>query len=202
MVLELLVPICKRKKWHPQPQLLSTRGVPPCSSWGCRQIFHRSFPSLVRLNLSLTDAGTLLVPPSSTTEVGWKCTRGRPDVIPKWFISLPPRPLISFVLFLWCHPGCNSSFLEYFPSWDYQGKHPSYVCLCTFLRIVLTGVKAMSHKEANNNQDVPPELHHASVCDSKRRGGGSASEEKVIFVPELLGPILIVYFYRFHKRNI
>ena len=73
----------------------------------------------------------------------------------------------------------NSSFLEYFPSWDYQGKHPSYVCLCTFLRIVLTGVKAMSHKEANNNQDVPPELHHASVCDSKRRGGGSASEEKV-----------------------
>ena len=35
---------------------------------------------------------------------------------------------------------------------------------------------------------------------SKRGGGGLASEEKVIFVFELLGPILPVHFHSFHKR--
>ena len=62
VVLELLAPICKRKKQHPQPWLLSTGDVPPCYRCGCRQTFHQSFPSLVRLSLSLSDAGILLVP--------------------------------------------------------------------------------------------------------------------------------------------
>ena len=35
--------------------------------------------SLARLSLSLTDMGALLDPPGSTTEVGWRCTRDRPD---------------------------------------------------------------------------------------------------------------------------
>ena len=52
-----------RKKHHPQPWLLSTGDVPLCFRWGCRQTFRRSFPSLVGLSLSLTDAGILLVPP-------------------------------------------------------------------------------------------------------------------------------------------
>ena len=50
-----------------------------------RQTFHQSFPSLVRLSLSLTDAGAVLVPSGSTTEVGWRCTRCRPDGIPDLF---------------------------------------------------------------------------------------------------------------------
>ena len=78
--LELLTPICKREKsdqYH-----LSTGGVPPCSRWGCRQTVHQSFSFLVRLSLSLTVSGATLVPPRSTTETGWGCTRGRPDGIP------------------------------------------------------------------------------------------------------------------------
>ena len=42
--LELLAPICKREK--SDQQHLSTRGIPLCSRWGCRQTFHQSFPSL------------------------------------------------------------------------------------------------------------------------------------------------------------
>ena len=70
------------------------------------------------------------------------------------------------------------------------------MCLCTFLNTVLTAVEAVSHKGVNNHHDV------LSECDTKRGGGGLASKEKVIFVPELLGPILPVHFHRFHKRNI
>ena len=53
----------------------------------------------------------------------------------------------------------------------------------------------------NNNQDVPSEYHHASICDSKRGGRELASEERVIFVLELLGPILPVHFHRFHREQ-
>ena len=84
--LELLTPICKREKsdqYH-----LSTGGVPPCSRWGCRQTVHQSFSFLVRLSLSLTVSGATLVPPRSTTETGWGCTRGRPDGIPTWSPAL------------------------------------------------------------------------------------------------------------------
>ena len=49
-----------------------------------------------------------------------------------------------------------------------------------FLSTVLTIVEMVSHKEMNNNQDVPTECHHVSICDSKRSYGGLASEEKVI----------------------
>ena len=70
------------------------------------------------------------------------------------------------------------------------------------LSTLLTSVEVVSHKDMNNNQDVPSECHHASICDSKRGGRGLASEEKVIFVLKLLGPILPVPFHRFHKRNI
>ena len=97
----------ERKKQHPQSRLLSIQSVPPCSRWGCKQTFHQSFPSLVRLSLSLTDAGTLLVPCGSATEAGWRCTTGRPDGIPNWFSSIPTRPSIWFFPFLWCLPGCK-----------------------------------------------------------------------------------------------
>ena len=42
--LELLAPICKKGKRDQHH--LSTRSIPPCSRWGCRQTFHQSFPSL------------------------------------------------------------------------------------------------------------------------------------------------------------
>ena len=70
-----------------------------------------------------------------------------------------------------------------------------------FLSTILTTVEMVSHK-GMNGQDVPSECHHASICDSKRGGRGLASEEKVIFVLELLGPILPDHFHRFHKRTI
>ena len=54
-------------------------------------------------------------------------------------------------------------------------------------------VEVVSHKGMNNNQDVPSECHHISICDSKRGGDGPASEKKMIFVLELLRPILPVH---------
>ena len=54
----------------------------------------------------------------------------------------------------------------------------------------------------NNNKDGPSGHHQASICDTKRDGGGSASEEKVILILKLLGPILPVHIHRFHKRNV
>ena len=78
--LQLLAPICKTEK--SEQRHLSTGGVSPCSRWGCRQILHQSFPSLVGLCLSLTDAVISLVPPGSTTKTGWRYTSSRPDGIP------------------------------------------------------------------------------------------------------------------------
>ena len=72
------------------------------------------------------------------------------------------------------------------------------MCLCSFLSTVLTAVEMVSHKGINSNEDVPSECHQASNVIAK----GLASEEKVIFVLELLGSILPAHFYRFHKRNI
>ena len=83
VVLELLAPIYKKEKSIMYScSFLSPGGVPHCSRWGCSQNFHLSFPVLVGLSLSLTDAGALLSPPGSTTEVGWRCIRGRPNSIP------------------------------------------------------------------------------------------------------------------------
>ena len=105
VVLELLAPICKREKSNIYScGFLSTGGIPPCSRWGHIQTFHLSFPFLVGLSLSLTDTSALLVPPSSITEVGWRCIRGRPNGIPDWF-SVPYHQDLWFALFLWCHPG-------------------------------------------------------------------------------------------------
>ena len=61
MRLGFLAPICNREKKKSDKCHLSTGGVPPCSRWGCRQTLHRSFPSLVGLSLSLTDAGVILI---------------------------------------------------------------------------------------------------------------------------------------------
>ena len=61
--------LCKREKKSDQHPL-STAAVPPCSRWGCRQNLHQSFSFLVRLSLSFTDTGDILVPPHSTTEMG------------------------------------------------------------------------------------------------------------------------------------
>ena len=67
---------------------------------GGSQTFHQSFASLVELSLSLTNGGNLLIPvslPCSTIEVGWRCTRGRPDRHPKLiYSSLPLRPWLDF----------------------------------------------------------------------------------------------------------
>ena len=78
--LELLAPICKREK--SDQCHLSAGGVSPCSRWGCRQTLHQSFSFLVGFSLSLTDIGNILIPPGSTTETGWGCTKGRSDGIP------------------------------------------------------------------------------------------------------------------------
>ena len=65
------------------------------------------------------------------------------------------------------------------------------MCPCAFLSAVLTTVEMVSHKGMKKKpQDVPSECHHASIYDSRRGSGGLASEEKVIFVLKLLGPIL------------
>ena len=86
VILELLAPICKiEKSGIHSCNFFPTGSVPSCSRWGCTLTLHQSFPSLVRLSLSLTDASTVLVPPSSTAEVGWRRARGRPDGIPDWF---------------------------------------------------------------------------------------------------------------------
>ena len=87
-----------------------------------------------------------------------------------------------------------------FPKLVLLGEASYYVCLCTFLSTVLTAVEMVSHKGMNNNQEVPSEGHHASICDGKRGGGGLASEEKVIFLLKLLGPILPVHFHRLHRK--
>ena len=100
-------------------------------------------------------------------------------------------------------PGVEqSSFPKMFAKLGLLGEASVFMCLCAFLSTVLTEVEAESHRGMNNNQDVPSECLHARICDSKRGGGGLASKEKVIFVLELLGPILPVHFHRFHKRSI
>lgn len=44
VVLELLAPICKREKSSTQCHtFFPTGGIPPCSRWGWRQVFHLSF---------------------------------------------------------------------------------------------------------------------------------------------------------------
>ena len=54
----------------------------------------------------------------------------------------------------------------------------------------------------NKNQYFSSEHHHISISDSKRDGEGLASEEKVIFVLELLGPVLPAHSHRFQRKNI
>ena len=95
MVLELLAPICKREK----SGIHSHGFFPPKASFpaldGGVDRLYQSFPSLVRISLSLTDVGILLVPPGSITEVGWRCPRVglmHPRLISS---SLPPRHLFD-----------------------------------------------------------------------------------------------------------
>ena len=79
--LELLAPICKREKKRPAPFFLLEASLPALDG-GVDRLDTKSFSFLVGLSLSLTDAGIMLVPPTSTTEMGWGCIRGRPDGIP------------------------------------------------------------------------------------------------------------------------
>ena len=57
----------------------------------------------------------------------------------------------------------QSSFSRMFPGGleggklGHLGKHPSFMCPCTFPIAVLTAVEVVSHKGMNNNQDVPSE---------------------------------------------
>ena len=83
VVLELLAPICKREK----SGIYRCGFFPPAASLpaldgGVDRRYTKSFSFLVGLSLSLTDAGAVLVPPGSTTEMRWGCTRGRLDSIP------------------------------------------------------------------------------------------------------------------------
>ena len=106
--------------------------------------------------------------------------QGRPDGIPDWFFVPYHQDLCLICLFLWCCPGRSRvAFLECFPSQDYYEKHPFHVCLSTFLSTVLTAVDMTSHKGMHNNQGVPSECHHTSICDSKTDCGRLPSEEKV-----------------------
>ena len=79
--LELLAPICKREKKRPRPFFLPEAPLPALDG-GVDRRYTKSFSFLVGLSLSLTDAGAVLVPPGSTTKMGWGCTRGRLDSIP------------------------------------------------------------------------------------------------------------------------
>ena len=96
--LELLAPICKRKKatsaiFLPEASL-------PALDGGVDRRYTKSFSFLVGLSLSLTNAGTVLVPPGSTTKMGWGCTGV--DLM----ASLLDVQLFTFHLAcLCCHPG-------------------------------------------------------------------------------------------------
>ena len=99
-------------------------------------------------------------------------------------------------------PGLDqSSFLRMFPKLGLLGEASIFHVPMHIPEYSPDAVEMVGHKGINNNQDVPSECHHTSICDSKRGGGQSASEEKVIFVLKLLGPILPVHFHRFHKKN-
>ena len=79
--LELLAPICKREKKVTSAIFLPEASLPALDGSVDRR-YTKSFSFLVGLSLSLTDAGAVLVPPGSTTKMGWGCIRGRPDSIP------------------------------------------------------------------------------------------------------------------------
>ena len=78
--LELLAPICKREK-SDQGHFLPEASLPALDG-GVDRRYIKSFFFLVGLSLSLTDTGAVLIPPGSTTEMGWGCTRGKLDSIP------------------------------------------------------------------------------------------------------------------------
>ena len=137
-----------------------------------------SFP--VRFSLSLTDTGSFLVPPGSTTKVGWRCTGVdlMASKIEVQFLTIKTFAWFFF-FFLWCHLACNRvAFQNASQARTPRGKHLSSVCRCTFLSSVLTAVEVVSHKGVNNSQDVPSECHHISICDSKRGGDGQPERKK------------------------
>ena len=78
--LDLLVPICKRNK--ATSAIFLPKASLPALDGGIDRRYTKSFSFLVGLSLSLTDTGAVLGPPSSATEMGWGCTRGRLDSIP------------------------------------------------------------------------------------------------------------------------
>ena len=81
--MELLAPICEREKSSIQSHgFFPPEASLPTLDGGVDRRYTKSFSFLVRLSVSLTDAGAVLVPPSSTTEADWRCTKGRPDGIP------------------------------------------------------------------------------------------------------------------------
>ena len=55
---------------------------------GLDRLYIKSFSFLVRLSLSLTEAGVILVPRGSTSKAGSGCSRGRPDGMPDRFPAL------------------------------------------------------------------------------------------------------------------
>ena len=144
----------------------------------------------------------LLIPPGSTSRWGGDA----PGVdlmasqIDFWFHT---TTFVWLVLFLWRHPGWSRVvFWTVSQARTPRGSiHLPYAC-AHFWVLSWPKLDLVSYKEMNNNQDVPSECQHASIHESKRGGGGSTSEEKVIFVLKLLGPILPVHSHRFHKRNI
>ena len=69
MVLKWLAPICKRGK----------SGIHSCGFFLPEAFLSALDGGVDRISLSLTDTGAELVPPGSSTKVGRRYTRGRPD---------------------------------------------------------------------------------------------------------------------------
>ena len=65
----MLAPICKREKKRPAPFFLPEASLSALDG-GVDRRYTKSFSFLVGLSLSLTDTGTVCVPPGSTTEMG------------------------------------------------------------------------------------------------------------------------------------
>ena len=145
-----------------------------------RQTFHQSFSSLAGLSLSLPDTGTLLVPPGSTTEMGWRHTRGRPDGIPNWFPVPYHQDLCLICPFLLMPPGVEqSSFPGMFPKLRLLGDASVFHVPMHIPEYSpdhsRTGESWRDEQQPRCPFGVSPHQY------SKRGGGRLANEEKVIF---------------------
>ena len=69
----MLAPICKREKKATSAIFILEASFPALDG-SVDRLYTKSFSFLVRLSLSFTDTGDILVPPHSTTEMGGDAT--------------------------------------------------------------------------------------------------------------------------------